>query len=172
MGGSAMRFMPLICLLLSAPLLAAETRTAVPDAPPPTAKIADLAWLAGAWEGEGFGGTVREVYSPPAGGQIVGHFTLLKAGAVAFHEIVSIAESGGSLELRLKHFNADLTGWEEKNDVQRFPLVAVAGDAWYFDGLTMRRDGADGMVAAVLARAKDGTESELVFRYRRAKAGS
>ena len=82
---------------------------------------------------------------------------------------MSIAETGGSLEYRLKHFNADLTGWEEKGDVRRFPLVAREPGKWFFDGLTIRQDGPDGLVAAVLVRHKDGKEDEAVFRYRRAR---
>ena len=78
-------------------------------------------------------------------------------------------EIGGSLEYRLKHFNADLTGWEEKAEVRSFPLVAREGDAWYFDGLTVRRDGADGLIGAVNARFKDGTQKEFVLRYKRVR---
>ena len=154
--------------LWAAPLAAQETRQAVPGAPPPPARIADLAWLAGAWEGEGISGRARETYSPPMGGQMIGHFVQLKGeGEIAFSEILSIAEAGGSLEYRLKHFNADLTSWEEKDEVRRFPLVAVEDGAFYFDGLTIRRDGPDGMVGAVRVATKDGSAKEYVFRYRR-----
>jgi hypothetical protein len=158
-----------LALIWAAPLAAQETRDAVPGAAPPAAKAADLAWLAGTWEGEGISGPAREVYFPPAAGQIAGHFTQMRGDGVWFYEILSIAEVGGSLEYRLKHFNADLTGWEEKAEVQRFPLVAVERDAWYFDGLTIRRDGPDGMIGAVKVKTKDGSPKEYVFRYRRKK---
>ncbi len=49
-----------------------------------------------------------------------------------------------------------------------FPLVAREDDAYYFDGLTIRRDGPDGMVGAVRIENPDGTTREAVFRYRRA----
>jgi hypothetical protein len=158
-----------LALLWVSALDAQETREAVPGAQPPAAKVADLAWLAGTWEGEGISGGAREVYFPPAAGQIAGHFTQMRGDAVWFYEILSIAEVGGSLEYRLKHFNADLTGWEEKAEVQRFPLVAVTGTTWYFDGLTLRRDGPNRMVAAVRVETKDGKPKEYVFRYTRRK---
>jgi hypothetical protein len=165
-----MRLFAAVALLLwMSPLAAQETRSAAAGAKPPAAKAADLAWLAGTWEGEGISGRAREVYFPPAGGQIAGHFTQMRADGVWFYEILSIAEVNGSLEYRLKHFNADLTGWEEKAEVERFPLVAVEGNAWYFDGLTIRRDGTDGMVAAVKVGSGDGSAKEYVFRYRRKK---
>lgn len=158
----------LAALALPAAAAAQETRVAVPGAPAPAARIADLAWLAGAWEGEGISGPAREVYSAPLGGQIIGHFIQTRGDGIAFSEILSIAEVDGTLEYRLKHFNADLTGWEEKDEVFRFPLVAVEGDAFYFDGLTLRRDGPDGLVSAVRMESADGTSRDLVFRYRRA----
>lgn len=158
-----------VALLLAFPASAQETRRAAPGAVPPPARVADLAWLTGAWEGEGPFGLAREHWSPPTGDQMIGHFVQTGGDGVRFSEIVSIAETEGSLELRLKHFNADLTGWEEKDEVVRFPLVAVENGAWYFDGLTIRRDGPDGLVGAVVAGTADGPPRELVFRYRRVR---
>ena len=149
---------------------AAETRRAVPGAAQPAARIADLAWLEGSWRGDGITGPAEEVYSAPSGGQIVGHFRQLNAdGTVWFYEIMAIAPMGDSLVYRLKHFNADLSGWEEKAEVRAFRLVAVEKDAWYFDGLTIRRDGPDGMIGAVRVDNKDGTSREVVLRYSRAR---
>lgn len=157
-------------LALATPALAApETRTAIPGQPAPPAQLADLAWLAGEWVGTGISGEARESYSPPTGGAIVGHFIQTDGkGGSSFYEIVQIAPKDGSLVYRIKHFHPDLTGWEEKKDVQEFGLVAREGDAWYFDGFTLRRDGAE-MVSAVLVKMKDGTTKEYVFRYKRAR---
>ena len=151
------------------PLSAQETRSAAAGASPSPARIADLAWLAGSWEGEGITGPAREVYSAPIGGQMTGHFIQTRGEGIWFFEIMSIAETNGSLEYRLKHFNADLTGWEQRDEVRRFPLVAVEDGVWYFDGLTIRRDGADGMIGAVRIDNADGTTREAVFRYRRVR---
>ena len=160
----------LACLLtLAVPAAAKHTRQSLPGAPPPPARIADLAWLAGTWEGEGLGGPAREVYSAAIGGQMTGHFIQARGEGIGFFEIISIAEANGSLEYRLKHFNADLTGWEERNEVRIFPLVAVEDGAWYFDGLTLRRDGADGLSGAVRIDEGDGTAREAVFHYRRVR---
>lgn len=158
-----------LVLLSAAPGHAQETRRAAEGQSAPAARLADLAWLAGAWEGEGLTGPAREVYSQPVGGQIIGHFIQTRGDGIAFTEILSIAQVGDTLEYRLKHFNADLTGWEEKDEVFRFPLVAVDGNAFYFDGLTIRRDGPDGLISAVRMENADGTSKDLVFRYRRSR---
>lgn len=68
-------------LILSLPAIASageiQSAAAVGSAP---AKLSELAWLEGVWEGPGInGGRATEVYSAPAGGQIVGHFRQLKA---------------------------------------------------------------------------------------------
>ena len=146
---------------------AGETRTLAPGAASPPASIDQLAWLQGEWRGEGLGGTSIETYSAPTGGQITGHFVQANADGVVFTELMHALTRGPSIAWRLRHFNPDLTAWEEKNEVVRFPLVAVERDAFFFDGLTIRRDGQDGMVAAVRIGNKDGTSREAVFRYRR-----
>ena len=159
----------LLLMMAAGPAWAQETRQRVEGQSPPAARLADLAWLVGTWEGQGITGPAREVYSAPMGGQMIGHFIQARGEGIWFTEIMSIAEVGGSLEYRLKHFNEDLTGWEERERVIRFSLVAVERDAWFFDGLTIRRDGPDGMIGAVRVDNRDGSSREVVFRYRRAR---
>ena len=89
----------------------------------PAASIQDSAWLAGTWHGTGLGGTVDEVWSAPAGGAMVGHFRLIKGSKPVFYEIMTLVEVGGSVEMRLKHVNPGMTGWEEKNGFVTFRLA-------------------------------------------------
>lgn len=159
----------LASLLAAVAEQAPETRTTVVGAPAAKSELSDLTWLAGTWEGTGIdGGAATEVYTAPAGGQIVGHFRQLRPdGSVMFYELMTIAQVGNTLHYRLKHFDVDLTGWEEKTEVRSFPLIATGRDTWFFDGLTIRREGASGMVATVRVGNADGTNQELAFRYRR-----
>jgi hypothetical protein len=155
--------------LLAAEVQATETRTAPEGHVPPPAAVLQLDWLAGIWTGEGIGGApATEVYSPPGGGSLAGHFVQQdREGGVQFFEIMQIAEVDGSLVYRLKHFDEDLVGWEEKDRHLSFPLVAIEPNAVYFSGLTLRREG-DTLISAVLVRQADGSTSEYVFRYIRA----
>ncbi|HET9335245.1 MAG TPA: DUF6265 family protein [Sphingomicrobium sp.] len=154
--------------LCSSAATAQLTKVAVPGSVPPPAKVADLSWLAGEWTGEGFDSVLHENYSAPIGGQMPGHFYGAKDGKPDFYEFVMIAEVGNSIEYRVKHFNPDMTGWEEKAHFIRFPLVAVEEDAWYFDGLTIRRTGPDTADHVVRIKRKDGSEGEAVLKYWRA----
>lgn len=164
--------MPRLIVLALLPALLAlepadgqETRAARPEQPSPPAQLADLAWLAGAWAGEGIAGPARETYSPIIGNAIAGHFVQQRGDGVFFYEIMTIVPRNGSLVYRLKHFNADLSGWEEKDEVREFRLVAHEGDSWYFDDLTIRRDGPGHMTGIVNVREKDGTSREIAFHY-------
>jgi len=152
-------FMFAACTLMSLPALAAS----------PPASLADLSWLAGSWEGEGIeGAPALEAYAPAAGGQMVGHFRQLnKDGSVMFYELITIVQEGGSLAYRLKHFNADLTGWEEKDKVTAFPLSSATNGRWDFSGLVYQRSGPDTMTATVVVHGDNGREETLVFRFRR-----
>lgn len=155
-------------LLLAAPLAAQQTRT-LGGEPSPPAAIADLAWLAGSWTGTAMGGRTTETYSAPLGGRITGHFVLEDGkGEVAFTEIVDYVPVGASIAYRVRHFNADMTGWEDKTGKPvMFPLVAVERDRWYFDGMTIERTGPDALTMWVRIE-QGGKPSEVPFRFTRA----
>lgn len=154
-------------LLIAALLVLASPAAAREAVPPPKATIADAAWLAGRWIGEGMGGQVQEGISDPVNGQTVGYFTLSKDGKTAFHELMLIEVHEGSLRVRVKHFGPDFVAWEEKDKALDFPLVAVAPDELTFRALTFRREGKDTLVIVVRFRTADGAGRDEVLRYRR-----
>lgn len=172
------RTLTLVLLLLPAAAAAqpsVSTRTAntlkleAGDARP-GARIADLAWLEGRWQGEGLGGTVEEVWGPPAGGAMVGYFRLVTNAKPALYEIMTLLEVDGSVEMRLKHVNPDMTGWEEKNDFLTFRLVRHDATGAYFDGLTFRRAGPDRIDGFLAIRNRStGAVREEHFVYNRVK---
>jgi hypothetical protein len=111
-----------------------------------------------------------EVWSDPAGGAMVGYFRLVRDGKPVFYEILTIMESEGSVEMRLKHVNPDMTGWEEKNAFVTFRLVKHDATGAYFSGLTFRRISDTEMVAYISLRNRaDGTVREEKLVYRRVK---
>jgi hypothetical protein len=115
-----------------------------------------MAWFAGRWTGTGLGGVTEETWSEPAAGAMMGMFRLVKDEKVVFYEFLTLVEHEGSLLLKLKHFNPDLTGWEEKAEFVSFRLLEVASDSVYFGGLTFRREGPD-RVTVFLALKDRGT---------------
>ena len=132
----------------------------------PAASISDVAWLAGSWQGEGFGGTIEEIWSEPSAGSMMGMFKLMHNGQPSMYELELIVEEDETLILKVKHFEADFSAWEDKNEFLSFPLVKLADEAIYFEGLTFKRVGPDQL--HVYLAAKKGDEFvERHIRYRR-----
>lgn len=94
----------------------------------PAAILDQMDWLVGQRRGMGIGDApARESWLPSAGGTMVGTFVQENGkGGIQFTEHMYLLEEEGSLVLELKRFNADLTGWEEKDDKLTFPLKAIA----------------------------------------------
>lgn len=161
-----------LAMLAAGPLMAQETRMAGKDAAPVQATLADAAWLSGTWSGAGIGGaTAHESWLAPSGNTMVGTFVQeTGTGAIMFTEHMYLMEQGGSLVVKLKHFNPDLTGWEEKDAMVTFGLIGVEPCALYFEALTYRCDGKGGMIVAVRMKSDTPEPQELVFRFRKVPA--
>ena len=138
----------------------------------PDATINDMAWIAGHFQGEFMGGTFEEVWAPPFGGAMMGMFKVFRDGDVVFYELLTIVEESNSLNLKLRHFNADLTGWEEKDEFLSFPLVELTQDAAFFDGITFRKLDPNTIQVFVALEQSDGEMEELEFEYHRLQNGS
>ena len=148
-----------------------ETRLGDEGFESPEATLDQMDWLVGQWIGSGIGGApAMESWLPPSGDTMVGTFVQETGqGGIRFTEHLYLMEEEGTLVLRLKHFNADLTGWEEKDGMLTFRLVAVEDCAAYFHALTLRCDGEDGLLAAVRMKSAGEKITELVFQFKRRK---
>lgn len=150
-----------------APVEAPRTLSLADGASPAPARIADLSWLSGYWQGEGLGGTCEEVWGRALGDRMTGFFTLVEKGSFSFSEAITLVEEEGSLALKLKHFGPDFTGWEEKDQNVTFRLVRLGENEAFFDGLTYRRSG-DTLFVYVRLGA-EGKVREETFTFRRAR---
>ena len=133
---------------------------------PPKASLEDFAFLAGVWRGTGLGGEVEETWTEPLAGSIVGTFKLVRNGEPSFYELMVIAQRDETVDLRLKHFNADMTGWEEKDDYLTFSLVSVSENEANFGGLTYRLT-EDDRLEVYLAMRSGGETQEVAFEFER-----
>ncbi len=138
----------------------------------PSATIQDAAWLVGRWVGEGFGGELEETWSAPAGGQMIGHFRMVREGRPIFYELVLIEEHSGGLRYRVKHFNPDFVGWEEKHGFHEFAWVGATQRELRFDGLILRNLGGGVSDHLIVTRSTDGSVKQQTLRYRRADDGT
>ena len=137
----------------------------------PKASLDDVSWIEGYWRGQAFGGEIEEVWTPPLGGSMSCVFKLVVNDVVNFYEIVTIMEIEETLVLKLKHFNTDLSGWEEKDVTVDFPLVKVEEDRVYFSGFTFERIDKNHMNTYVIIGDGKGNSDEVKFAYTRAPLG-
>ncbi len=149
-----------VALLGSACVAQAQT-----EQPARAATIEDASWLAGRWVGEGFGGQMEETW-PPVGGQMVGHFRYWREGQPQFYEFLMMDVVEGGVRMRVKHFNPDMVGWEEKDGWVTFEPGSVGPDALVFDGFEIRREGADRVVMRLRMRRGDAVEEEVMHFQR------
>jgi len=123
----------------------------------------DFEWLVGFWEGEAFDGNFEEVWSPASGGSMCGTFKLMTNDGINFYEIFAITIDSTGPVLKLKHFNANLTGWEEKDEVVTFPFISAGDGELKFDGLIYRKKSEKTMQVILRMKNSDGKVTENVI---------
>ena len=94
-------------------------------------------WLIGSWKGPGFGGVMEEVWSvPDMEGKMMGMFRhYSNEGEMKFYEFWILDETG----LKPRHFNPDMSAWEEKDDWIHFEMVETTPDKITLKGLVYER---------------------------------
>ena len=164
-------FLPAI-FLLAAPAQAAEPLTGhtyrlADGETPPAATLDDAEWLVGSWQCEAFGERCEEAWNAPSAGSMVGFFKLFdEEEGVRFYELLLLTVEDGTLVMKVKHFNADFSAWEEKADYVSFPLVAVEPDALHFRALSFYRRGPDAMDAWLVLKRGDESAEHLLRYWR------
>ena len=133
----------------------------------PAAKIEQLSWMQGYWEGQGMGGTVEDSWGPPRAGVMLGSFRFTPAsGRPGFYQLFAIEEWEGSLRFVFRHFHPDFVAWEEKDKPLRLALTRIGPDEAAFGGVVFRRAAPDVLEVDLAMRGKDGASriEKLVLR--------
>lgn len=160
----------LLAVLLMAPptrsaeLLTEHTYALEPDEARPEATLQDASWLVGSFTGTAFGQNFEEVWNGPSAGTMIGLFKLYGDEGLSFYELLELSDADGTLTMKVKHFNADFTAWENKEDFVTFRLVKIEDNALHFGGLSFyrREDGSiDGYI--VMRKDKEITEHHMDY---------
>jgi hypothetical protein len=131
----------------------------------PAATLEDVAWLVGSWSGEAFGSTFEQRWNPPSAGSMIGFFKLLSDDQVIFYELLLLVEEEGSLSLKVKHFAADFTAWEEKEDYVTFRFIKAEKDAVHFSGISFYRIDENTLHGYLVMRSgEDVREEQLIYK--------
>ena len=162
-----MKWTLILLLFVYIPSFGQNTISFTNNNPPPKASLSDVAWIAGHWMGEAFGGITEEIWSPPLGDSMMFVFKLVVEEKVAFYEVGHIRQEGETLILRLKHFNSNLTGWEEKDQTVDFKLVKLEGNRVYFDDFTFEKINESEINIYVVIEQENGSKEEVKFNYKK-----
>lgn len=99
---------------------------AAADAAPPTASIADLAWMTGAWEGPmGENAVLQETWLEPADDAMMAAVRLLEDGKTNMVELIVIEESEGTLIFRIQQWSKS---YEPRMPAPQKLVLAELGD--------------------------------------------
>lgn len=132
--------------------------------------LAELAFIAGTWQGKLGEGTTEEQWNPPSGDSMMGMFRYVQNGKAAFYEFMLIEQTSDGPVLRLRHFNPRLIAWEDKTGTLNFPLVECRKNYAVFDHdskerLIFHRKSTTSMTIT-LEKIKDGQKTAEDFDYR------
>ncbi len=125
--------------------------------------IEEFRWLVGTWVGDGFGGQSEETWSEPIDGTMMGMYRHYKDGKIVFYEFLLLDETG----IKLKHFNPDITSWEEKDDFVSFEMVSYTEDKIELKGLVFERKSDTEMEIRLRMRNSEGELFTEVFSMQR-----
>jgi hypothetical protein len=121
--------------------ISAQVRQLEPNQSPGKGKLEDLNWMVGYWTGTGLGGDCEEVWMPAVDGHMIGTFRFWENGKLVFSEFMNLIQDGESISMKLKHFGANLLGWEEKEEWTTFELIELEEKKAWLNGMTIERKG-------------------------------
>ncbi|MDE2879934.1 DUF6265 family protein [Candidatus Palauibacter soopunensis] len=97
-----------------------------PDAPTRAIDLDELAWIAGHWGGDAFGGQIEEAWFSPAGRSMSGSFRLVRDGLAVMYELLLLEQDDdGEIYYRFKHISRGWEPWEETR--LEYRLTALEG---------------------------------------------
>lgn len=155
----------LLLFIFSLQLKAQDIQWLGPEEQPGKASLADIDWMVGYWSGTGLGGHCDEVWLPAVDNCMTGTFRLQREGRIVFTEYLMMYEEDETLTLKVKHFNRDLSPWEEKDEWADFRLIKLEGQTAWFNGLVLHREG-DSLTITLAVKRKEGLRVEQ-FLYAR-----
>jgi hypothetical protein len=125
-----------------------------------------IGWLASgrvlAWAGD-----CEEVWLPAADGHMIGTFRFWNEGKLVFSEFMNLVQEGESVSLKLKHFNPDLSGWEEKEKWTTFKLIEIGDNIAWFHGITYERKGDELVIHLALTEKGERRIEEFLFKRKK-----
>jgi hypothetical protein len=140
---------------------------------PGEAALQPLAFLSGRWISETGVELQEETWSPISGDSMVGSFRIVDDRKPIFYEFWVIEVENERPVLKLKHFNSDFAGWEEKNVSLKMPLISASTNDAVFaasdSSVSLHYRLAGDALTCTVHHVKNGKTSDEEFKMTRAK---
>lgn len=143
--------------------LPAENEKSLPKA----ADLDNFKSIVGHWRGEGLGGVCEETWLPESAACMLGTFKFMKNGQLNFIEIMTLSIDSMGPAVRVKHFNADMTAWEDKAEMVTFRYDSSSANQHFFSGLRFTRPSDDSLQIGATFKNPDGSTLEEMFNFKR-----
>lgn len=126
-----------------------------------------LAFLSGRWVSEKGNDFQEETWSPVSRGSMLGTFRVVQSGKPVFYEFWVVEIDNDRAVLKLKHFNAGLAGWEDKDSSTKMPVVSSSKDDVVFaepDGsVSLHYHRAGATLTCIVHHVKNGKADDETF---------
>jgi hypothetical protein len=133
----------------------------------PSTALRPLTFLSGRWLSEKGTEVQEESWSPVTGDSMIGSFRIVQGGKPIFYEFWVVEMDDKRPVLKLKHFNANLAGWEEKSASTKMPLISSAEDDAVFaeaDGsVSLHYHRVGDMLTCTVHHVRNGKVSDEIF---------
>jgi len=138
---------------------------------PPVPALRPLTFLSGRWVSQKGAEVQEENWSPVSGDSMIGSFRVVQEGKAVFYEFWAVEVEDHRPVLKLKHFGANLAGWEEKNVSTRMPLISTAeGDAVFAEAdgsVSLHYHRTVDTLTCTVHHVRDGKASDETFSLNR-----
>jgi len=87
----------------------------IPEKQQNNINLSSLEWIIGKWQNYTEKDIMEEYWYPILGDAMMGFFRWKKAESIFLYEFMLLQQVGETVVLKIKHFDAKLEGWEEKD---------------------------------------------------------
>lgn len=153
-----------------------STGTAAAQQPNPS-PLKPLEFLTGRWTSEAPHEIQEESWSPIIGDSMSGSFRVVADSKAVFYEFWAMemdSDAAGANPkpvMKLKHYNAGLKGWEEKDASTKMPLVSVSANDVVFTeaggSVSLHYHRAGNTLTCTVHHVKNGKASDETFTLTR-----
>jgi hypothetical protein len=88
--------------------------------------VRDLDFLKGRWSGKAGDDFFEEYWLPEINSTMACVFRWIKKGEIYIYELVTLVERDGEIRMLLRHFDKELTAWEEKESPRDFVVTELS----------------------------------------------